>query len=400
MHGPVVGYATVNGRRVAISRRRSSELRDATDQLLFGRLTRGRVRSARQFIKAAAVSPQTFNTFYADDDEAAMVTTGRLPLRAPGVDSGLPTDGRGRYEWRGFLAPRKHPHGIVRNGVLNNWNNKPARGFPAADDQQAYGAIHRVDLLNRNTAKIKRHTPATLVGAMNAAATQDVRAVTFTPLLARVLKGGPAPSPRAQRMLELLEAWTRAGGSRLDRDLDGRIDDPGAAIMDGAWDRLANAAMMPLLGGPLVDQLAGTFMRRYDLPPGGQSSGWHIYMDKDLRTLLGDKVRGRFANRYCGRGSLALCRSDLWNALDAAGADLEAAQGPDPAAWRADALRERIAFKPGLLPDHDPVHQPPQRHPAGPQSSTVRVPRRALREVAGARQRLRHRRRAGRSRSR
>jgi acyl-homoserine lactone acylase PvdQ len=350
VHGPVVGYAATGGRRVAISRERSSVLRDATDQLLFQRLTRGRVRSAKQFIKAAAVSPQTFNTFYANDRETAMVTTGRLPLRAPGVDSGLPTDGRGNYEWRGFLAARKHPHGIVRSGVLDNWNNKPARGFPAADDQQSYGSIHRVDLLNRNTAKVKRHTPATLVGAMNAAATQDVRAVTFTPLLARVLRGGAAPSPRAQRMLELLEAWTKAGGSRLDRDLDGKIDDPGAAILDGAWDRLANAAMTPLLGVPLADQLANSFMSRYDLPPAGQSAGWHVYMDKDLRTLLGDKVRGRFANRYCGLGSLVRCRTDLWNALEAAGADLAIAQGPDPAAWRADALRERIRFSPGLLP--------------------------------------------------
>ncbi len=349
VHGPVVGYATVGGRRVAVSRQRSSYLRDATDQLLFQRLTRGKVRSASQFIKAAYVSPQTFNTFYADDDETAMVTTGRLPLRAPGVDSGLPTDGRGKYEWRGFLAATRHPHGIVTSGVLNNWNNKPARGFAAADDQQAYGSIHRVDLLDRNTAKVRRHTPATLVGAMNAAATQDVRAVTFTPLLARVLKGGPAPSPRAQQMLGLLEAWTRNGGSRLDRDLDGKIDDPGAAVMDVAWNRLANAAMAPLLGGPLSDQLATSFMSRFDLPPSGQTGGWHMYMDKDLRTLLGDEVRGKFANRYCGLGDLQRCRTDLWNAVEAAGGILAATQGPDPAAWRADATRERIKFAPGVF---------------------------------------------------
>ena len=30
--------------------------------------------------------------------------------------------------------------------------------------------------------------------------------------------------------------------------------------------------------------------------------------------------------------------------------ELEAAQGPDPNAWRADANRERIKFLPGLLP--------------------------------------------------
>ena len=232
----MTGYATVDGTRVAIARKRSSYLLDGVDLLLFQRLTRGKVRNARDFIKAAAISPQTFNTFYADSDEVAQITTGRLPLRAKGVDSGLPTDGRGNYEWKGWLPAKAHPHAIKRGGVLNNWNNKPARGFPAADDQWSYGSIQRVDLLNRNTNKVKRHTLATLTGAMNAAATQDVRAITFVPILSEVLRGGPAPSPRAMRMLELLEAWRAKGGSRLDRDLDGKIDDPGAAVLDTAWD--------------------------------------------------------------------------------------------------------------------------------------------------------------------
>jgi acyl-homoserine lactone acylase PvdQ len=350
VHGPVVGYATVDGRRVAISRKRSSYLLDGVDLLIFQRLTRGRVRNAREFIKVASTSPQTFNTFYADSRQVANITTGRLPLRAPGVDSGLPTDGTGGFEWRGFLEASKNPHAIQNSGVMNNWNNKPARGFPAADDQWAYGSIGRVDLLNDNTNKVKKHTLATLTGAMNAAATQDVRAMAFVPVLARLLKGGTAPSARASRMLELLEQWRANGGSRLDRDLDGRIDDPGAAILDTAWNRLADAAMTPVLGKPLADQLSQTLHSRYNLPPGGQFSGWHQYMDKDIRTLLGERVRGPFANRYCGNGDVNVCRAALWAALESAGVDLEAAQGPDPAAWRADANRERIAFVPNLLP--------------------------------------------------
>jgi len=350
VHGPVVGYATVDGRRVAVSRKRSSYGLDAVDLLLFQRLTRGRVRNAQDFIEAASVSPQTFHTFYADDEVAAMVTTGRLPIRAAGVDSGLPTDGRGRFEWRGFLRAEDHPHGIVRSGVLNNWNNKAARGFPASDSQWAFGPLGRVDLLNMNTAKRRRHTLASLTGAMNASATQDVRTMTFVPLLADLLRGGPAPSARAARMLDLLEEWRARGGSRLDRDLDGGIDHPGAAIMDAAWPRLADAAMEPVLGPALADQLDDTLHRRFEPPPGGQNAGWHTYMDKDLRALLGRRVRGPLANRYCGSGDLTACRTSLWAALEAAGAELEATQGPDPNAWRADANRERIRFVPGLLP--------------------------------------------------
>jgi acyl-homoserine lactone acylase PvdQ len=351
VHGPVVGYATVDGRRVAVSRKRSSYLLDGVDLLLFQKLTRGRVPNARAFLKAAAVSPQTFNTFYADSKQVAQITTGRLPLRAAGVDSGLPTDGQGNFEWRGFLKAKAHPQAVLNSGVLNNWNNKAARGWPASDDQWDYGSVGRVDLLNDNTAKVKKHTLATLTGAMNAAATQDVRTMEFVPLLARLLNGGTAPSARASQMLALLEDWRAKGGSRLDRDLDGKIDHPGAAILDTAWNRLADAAMTPVLGKPLADQLATTLHSRFDLPPGGQFDGWHMYMDKDLRTQLGDNVRGPFANRYCGGGDLNVCRAALWAALEAAGVELEAAQGPDPNAWRADANRERISFLPGLLTD-------------------------------------------------
>jgi len=108
--------------------------------------------------------------------------------------------------------------------------------------------------------------------------------------------------------------------------------------------------MTPVLGQPLADQLNDTLQRRFDQPPGGQFGGWHMYMDKDLRTLLGKKVKGKFANRYCGSGDLASCRASLWAALEAAGAQLQAAQGANPDAWRADATAERIDFAPGLLP--------------------------------------------------
>lgn len=108
--------------------------------------------------------------------------------------------------------------------------------------------------------------------------------------------------------------------------------------------------MRPVLG-PLADQLHDSaLMRRFDSPPGGQSNGWHQYLGKDLRRLFGRRARGPLRNRYCGQGNLTTCATDLWAAIDAAGAQLALQQGDDPAAWRADANRERITFTPGLLP--------------------------------------------------
>ena len=73
-------------------------------------------------------------------------------------------------------------------------------------------------------------------------------------------------------------------------------------------------------------------------------------MDKDLCTLLGEPVRGKYAVRYCGDGSVSRCRTLLWHAMNQAGDQLAASQGPDPVDWRASALTERITFVPGLLP--------------------------------------------------
>ena len=95
--------------------------------------------------------------------------------------------------------------------------------------------MHRVDLLNNAVARSRTHDARELTNAMNYAATQDLRNVEVLPAIKRVLDTGPAPSAREQQMLDLLEQWRAEGSSRLDCDLDGKIDAPGAAIMDHAW---------------------------------------------------------------------------------------------------------------------------------------------------------------------
>jgi acyl-homoserine lactone acylase PvdQ len=352
VHGPVIGYASVGGRRVALAQRRSTRGREALNALPFAELNSNKVRSARSFARTMSRLEFTFNWFYADNRDIAVFSSGRLPVRAPGVDPGLPTIGTGEYEWGGVLPRKDHPQATnPPGGLILSWNNKPATGFAAADDNWGYGSIHRNQLLEDAVGMRPKHSLTTLVGAMNKAATQDLRAVGVLPAISEVLRGGPAPSERAARMLQLLEDWRARGADRLDRELDGRIDDPGVAIMDAAWPRIADAVMGPVLG-PQLEQLPRLITR--DDRPGGFGSayfaGWYGYVDKDLRALLGKPVISPFRTRFCGQGDLGACRAALWGALDAAGAELQAAQGPDPAAWRADATSERIKFEPGLLP--------------------------------------------------
>jgi acyl-homoserine lactone acylase PvdQ len=351
VHGPVLGYATVGGKKVAISFQRSSHGRDVLWQLMFKRLTDGKVHGLKSFYRAGATSPFTFNVGYADDRNIATYSAGALPIRDPRVDPRLPTKGTGQYEWRGFLAPMAHPHEAnPASGELTNWNNKPAPGFGSSDSEWTYGSIQRVQMLNAGIAKRQTHDLATVTSAMNAAATQDLRVVgSVMDGITGVLQPGPAPSARSQQMLDLLLAWRAQGGSRVDRDLDGKIDAGAAAtIMDTVYPKIADAVLSPVLGPQLgqLSELEGTS----NSTRSGFTGGRINYVDKDLRSLLGVSFKSPFATKFCGGGDLAACRASLWQAFEDAGNELAAAQGTnDPAQWTSDADAERIKFAPGLL---------------------------------------------------
>jgi acyl-homoserine lactone acylase PvdQ len=351
VHGPVTGTVTVGGRPYAVTSRRSTRGREAMSAIGFADLNANKVRSARDFARVMNQVEFTFNWHYADNRDIAFFSSGRLPIRPKSTDPSLPTLGTGRWEWRGFLSRARHPQAINphrgNDGILTNWNNKPARGFGAADDEYSYGSVHRVDLFKGFKRKLALHQ---LVGIMNRAATRDLRGVEVWPAVAAVLRGGPAPNARAQQAADLVTAWARRGASRLDRNLDGSIDDPGAAVLDRAWARIADAVMSPALG-PLTADLAQIVNRDNRPSPTGSAygSGWYGYVDKDLRQLLGERVRDPYSRRYCGNGNLVSCRASLWTAVEAAADELAAGQGANPSLWRADANAERIVFRPGLL---------------------------------------------------
>jgi acyl-homoserine lactone acylase PvdQ len=362
VHGAVIGYARVAGshRTVALSQRRSSAGRETTDQILFQRLTYGRVRSGTDFVRAALTSPQTFNSFFASDKDIAFATTGRLPLRPPGVNGDLPVDGRGRYEWKGYLAASRHPQEInPASGLLVNWNNKPARAFPAGDGRWDEGGTQRADWLLAELARRRKHPPATVLGAANAAATADPRALSW-PAVKAVLDRGTAPSSLAAAVVERITTWSAGDASWVDADANGAIDAPGQAAIAAVWDDLAAAAMCGRLGVKLCAALE-TRQVRFQRPPAGMYGGWHQYMNKDLRTLLGRRVRGRFNVRYCGRGDVERCAADLWAAIEKSAQAAAKRQGTtDPARWTAPTVK--LAFTPLPLAGFQYTNRPTGIH--------------------------------------
>ncbi len=355
VHGPVFATATVDGRPYALSRKRSTFGRDGLNLAALKAMTEGRATTPRRFRRIADRFGFTFNWAYQSRDATAFYSSGRLPRRARGLHRMLPTLGTGAYEWRGFLSRREHPQAVGGpRGLLLNWNNRAARGFMHGDDTH-HGSVHRVEMFDRWPRRVRLPDVAS---NMNRAATEDLRATEIWPLIRSVLRTGPAPDEQTRRAAELVDEWSRQGGSRLDRDLDGTIDHPGAAVLDGVeraddpgeyrlgFRSLADAVMEPVFG-PLLDDLADVQGRD---AVGSFGSGWYSYVDKDLRTLLDRRVRGRFALRYCGGGSLPRCREALWGALKETADALAAEQGPDPAAWRSRRAT-RTRFVPGLLPD-------------------------------------------------
>jgi acyl-homoserine lactone acylase PvdQ len=353
VHGPVSGTVTVQGKPYAVANLRSSRGRETTAGLTGSALNSG-FRSQKQFRRAVGGLALTFNLFYIDHKDIAFISTGRLPIRAPGTNPSLPTLGTGRYDWRGFLTRSQHPQGVnPKSGVIKNWNGSPARGFGASDSNWSNQSVDRSDLL---TGFKRRNTLVDVLRVVNRASTQDLRAVRVWPVINRVLSGGPAPDARSQQAVDVVNAWIAKGASRLDRDLDGKIDDPGAAVLDQSWDALSQAVLSPVLGdlvapgGPL-----GQLETRDQSPRTANGSaydgGWYGYVDKDLRSVLGEPVRGAYSRRYCGNGDIAACRASLWAVIQSSADALAASQGTDPNAWRSDATAERITFTPGLLPD-------------------------------------------------
>ena len=168
-----------------------------------------------------------------------------------------------------------------------------------------------------------------VTSAMNKAATQDLRAQgSFLDALTGVLDTGPPPSARAGQMVALLKAWRAQGSSRLDRDLDGKMDAGAApAIMDAIYPKVADAALSPVLG-PQLDQFSRLEGRDIS---GGYTGGRINHVDKDLRQLTGTTFKS-LTTRFCGAGDMRHAYG-LWARRGHRRRAGDGAGQRDPAAW-------------------------------------------------------------------
>jgi hypothetical protein len=87
--------------------------------------------------------------------------------------------------------------------------------------------------------------------------------------------------------------------------------------MDAWWPLWVRAQFEPVLRKPALDRLIET--TEIDNAPNNHGDhlgsayqgAWYGYVSKDLRSVLGRRVRGRYMREYCGRGRLRRCRRVL-----------------------------------------------------------------------------------------
>jgi acyl-homoserine lactone acylase PvdQ len=321
--GIVTARARVKGKPVVYTRLRTTYGHETDSGLGFSYFNDpAKVHDARSFQRAASLIGYTFNWFYVDARKIAYFNSGFNPVRARRTDPNLPI--WGQYRWRSTMAAaRTHPQ-AVDPPFMTSWNNKQAPGTRAADGNWGYGPTYRSKTLTdrvlqatRGGRKIGR---VELVKAMEDAATVDLRGDAVLPWLIQAV--GKPNDPALAAALKKLRAWQRSGAHRIDSGGDGKYDHAAAIqIMDAWWPLVVRAEFQPVLGQSLFEAIQGMNELSNDPNNHGQhlgsawQHGWYGYVIKDLRTLLGRRVRGRYSRVYCGRGSLVRCRGALRGSL-------------------------------------------------------------------------------------
>lgn len=323
-HGIVQVRTTVDGQPVAVVLQRSTYGRELDSALGFERLGNpDYVKDAATFRDAAAAIDYTFNWFYVDDRDIAYYSSGRLPLRADGVDGHLPRWGDAAYDWQGWLAVGDHPQQVnPPSGFLVSWNNKQAPGFGAADDQWGYGPVHRSLALSDRLADLAAAggvTTTDLVAAVQDAATVDSRAFYTLPSLLDAV----GDDPQLADAVALLRGWQQRGAHRLDQDRDGAYEEQAAVALFDAWWGGADqdGVAQQLLRGTLGDLVGELPQRLDDHPRQGLGSSWngvawYGYVVKDLDVVRGGDP-GAWSRAYCGGGDPAACQETVRASLRA-----------------------------------------------------------------------------------
>jgi penicillin amidase len=251
VHGPVLGSSGTT----AIALRDAT--RDGYGATLHAFLGIEQARTVHQFLDAAKQAGTSLNFLYADTaGHIAYTHVGPVPIRPATDNRFLPHPGDGTDEWLGFLTARDLPTVIdPAQGWLSNWNTKPQQDWTSSTDGfWQWGPVQRVQILNRQLARIAPHTAtiATLERINRTAAQTsespvgDPASVVVQELLTPMLTAlDTSADPRIAAVKAQLRTWNQ---QRVDTNNDGTYDDPAVTIFDAWYTALVNESLVPTLG--------------------------------------------------------------------------------------------------------------------------------------------------------
>jgi acyl-homoserine lactone acylase PvdQ len=382
VYGPVVATGTIRGAPVAFARADATYGHLADTIVPLAEIADGAVDSAQSFVRLVRAAPFSLNWFYVDRAHIAWTLSGRYPRHrtvkvrthgrtlTAGPSPVAPIPGTGAWDWPGFRSDATAPGGMTTfsgdvaagdrlphaidppSGFIANWNNKPAPGWRASDDDYYFGPVHRVSLYRRRlgaafaAAAGGRIDEANLVSLVEDADLVDLRGSLVLPWLLRV--AGSGDTTQTRQLIAILRAWVASGAHIRDLNGDGLDDDgPANRVMDAWWPLLVPAVFRPVLGPDAYAQATMPAFTPIDDPPPLDAEawydGWYGQVQQDMRDVVQPHAAGRFSRVYCGgtprrSGSLASCRRLLLTTLAAAAQAVAAAQGtPDPGAWKLPA---------------------------------------------------------------
>jgi hypothetical protein len=208
-------------------------------------------------------------------------------------------------------------------------------------DDAHFGSVQRVELFGPFPRRPRIND---VVGVMNKAATQDRTGVLVWPVIRSMLGHARAPDANTARAVKLIDNWVRNGAPTVGSPPGGPIPYAGAALLNASWPHIFDAVM-----GPRLKSVLGPFITLLGRDPS--------YVDKDLRTELGQRVLAPYSVRYCGRGKVRACARSLWAAIRAGRSDLVNQHGAGESAWRIN--QGMTGFVPHLIPTTFPTTNRP-----------------------------------------
>lgn len=360
-YGPVIGFATVSGLPVAVTRQRSTYFAELDTALPFMQATRNEVHDVQSFYDVFYNTTGSFNWFYIDDRDIAFFHSGDYPQRANGIHPELPSWGNGQYDWNGFLPQQAHPQeSNPERGYLASWNNRPARDWWAADAHAPYGSAHRNDILDVRLQQLVEEgsvTRARMVEAMGDAATVDLRGQEIIPHALALLENAPITGDQ-DSAIRLMQDWVTNGAMRRDRDGSGNYDEEAAVALMDVWYPLMIDILLPQVTA--VEDVDGqnlSLMGRDNKPGAGGSAynfGYYSYVERVLEQALGTSANPYRELRCADSDDSNACRDALADSLNQAIEQLGGIASMD--SWNVDESQDQIQHRAIGLSGVAPIH--------------------------------------------